>query len=415
MKNKKIIAYLTAVFMITTPFSVFAEDNKESLNNAISSAQSEAMPNAPTVISAVEKSGKLTIKWKTVKEANGYALVRINSKTGEYKCVYVNGQSYEWTDYAKKSSGFVYYIKSYVKNGQTKVFSLKTNIKITHQKSVTVPKTPSFKTPNKDKTAIRLKWNTVNCSGYQIFQYDTATKKYKLLKTIKNPKTDNLRISGLKSGTKYTFRIKAFTYDKNKKAVFGKTSPAYSVTTLKDTSKHKIVKKNGITYIDGILIANKTYGLPSSYNPGLTKTTQTAFRKMQQAAWNDGISLWIASGFRSYDYQAQLYQSYVNRDGKAAADRYSARPGYSEHQTGLAIDVNNPSSSFNDTKEAKWLSKNCWKYGFIIRYPQNKENITGYKYESWHVRYVGTSLAKKLTQSGKTLEEYFGITSKYAK
>ena len=172
--------------------------------------------------------------------------------------------------------------------------------------------------------------------------------------------------------------------------------------------------RDGITYVQGIMIANKTYPLPANYNPGLQKVAQDAFNEMQAAAAKEGLSLTICSGFRSYSTQKALYDKYVARDGQAAADRYSARPGHSEHQTGLAMDINKASSSFNGSKEAKWLAANCAKYGFIIRYPEGKESITGYMYESWHVRYLGKELAQKVTESGLTLEEYLNITSVYA-
>lgn len=171
--------------------------------------------------------------------------------------------------------------------------------------------------------------------------------------------------------------------------------------------------KNGVTYVDGILIANKSYSLPENYGNGLTAETQQAFYNMQAAAWNDGISLWICSGFRSYWTQYNLYWSYVNRDGQWAADTYSARPGHSEHQTGLAIDINDASSNFNGTPAAKWIAAHCAEYGFILRYPYGKEDKTGFMYESWHVRYVGKDLARKITDSGLCLEEYLGIDSYY--
>lgn len=175
------------------------------------------------------------------------------------------------------------------------------------------------------------------------------------------------------------------------------------------------VTKNGVTYIDGILVANKTYSLPSNYGTGLTNETLNAFNKMKNGAKEEGLNIYISSGFRAYSRQKTIYNNYVARDGKTAADRYSARPGHSEHQTGLAFDVNTISSAFNNTKEAKWLSSNCYKYGFILRYPKGKENETGYMYESWHFRYVGVDLATKLYNNGDwiTLETYFGITSKY--
>lgn len=181
------------------------------------------------------------------------------------------------------------------------------------------------------------------------------------------------------------------------------------------TSKgFKITEKDGITYIDGIMIANKTYSVPSSYNPGkLTADCQAAFNEMKQSAAEDGCELYISSGFRSYSLQKSLYERYCARDGKAAADRYSARPGNSEHQTGYAIDLNTIAYSFANTTEGKWVAANCYKYGFILRYPEDKESITGYRYEPWHIRYVGIALATDIYNSGLCLEEYFGITSRY--
>lgn len=183
---------------------------------------------------------------------------------------------------------------------------------------------------------------------------------------------------------------------------------------VENFTKQNIEKRNGVTYVNGILIANKTYSLPSSYNPGaLTAETQAAFNRMKNDAAAAGLNLWVCSGFRSYSYQDQLYNSYVARDGKAAADTYSARAGHSEHQTGLALDINMASDAFIGTPEAKWIAANCYKYGFILRYPQGKQNITGYKYEPWHVRYLGTETAKAVYDSGLTLEEYLGIDSVY--
>lgn len=169
-----------------------------------------------------------------------------------------------------------------------------------------------------------------------------------------------------------------------------------------------------LTYIDGILIVNKTYALPPDYNPGVDPDAQAAFDKMQSEAAAEGLNIYISSGFRSYDYQAGLYERYVERSGKAEADRYSARPGHSEHQTGLAFDLNTIDITFADTAEYDWLKVHCAEYGFIIRYPENGESVTGYMYEPWHIRYLGTDIAKKVYDSGLTLEEYLGIDSKYS-
>ena len=191
------------------------------------------------------------------------------------------------------------------------------------------------------------------------------------------------------------------------------------VTTINGTQvvmnqNFSVKAPEGVTYINGILIVNKTYSLPSTYNPnGLLPCVQTAFNQMVNAAKGDGLSLWVASGFRSYSYQQSLYNRYVQQYGQTKADTFSARAGHSEHQTGMAIDVNNASDSFAGTKEAKWLAENCWKYGFIIRYPQEKQNITGFQYEPWHVRWLGKKWASIIYHSGLTLEEYLNIDSVY--
>ena len=177
---------------------------------------------------------------------------------------------------------------------------------------------------------------------------------------------------------------------------------------------YKAAKEDDNVFVDGILVVNKTYALPADYNPGVNSEAQAAFDRMQADAAAEGLNIYISSGFRSYDYQAGLYQRYVDKDGKAEADRYSARAGHSEHQTGLAFDLNSIEESFANTKEGKWVNQNCHKYGFIIRYPSDKEDITGYKWEPWHIRYLGGDTAQAVYDSGLCLEEYLGITSKYA-
>ena len=139
----------------------------------------------------------------------------------------------------------------------------------------------------------------------------------------------------------------------------------------------------------------------------LRKDAREAFEKMCEAATKDNIYIYAGSGYRSYQTQLYLYNTYVKRDGFKAAETYSARASYSEHQTGLAMDIANKSGfiSKND-KEYDWLVKNSYKYGFILRYPEGKENITGYMYEEWHYRYLGTALAKEVYDSGLTYDEY---------
>lgn len=177
---------------------------------------------------------------------------------------------------------------------------------------------------------------------------------------------------------------------------------------------YDIIQEDGFTYVNGVLIVNKTYSIPSDYYPGgLLPNCAASFNEMQLAAADEGLDIYISSGFRSYSSQSSIYSRYCARDGAAAADRYSARPGHSEHQTGLAIDLNSIEYSFADTAEGKWIAQNCWKYGFILRYPEGKEAQTGYRYEPWHIRYVGVNTATAVYNSGLCLEEYLGITSQY--
>lgn len=188
----------------------------------------------------------------------------------------------------------------------------------------------------------------------------------------------------------------------------------YSFTTA---TGHKAEIIDGITYIDGTLVVNKSFSLPKDYAPGLTDDIYYAFYEMVDAAATEGLSIWGVSDYRSWDEQDVLHKNYKEYDTPEEVERYSARPGHSEHQTGLAIDINvSMVQEFADTPEGKWLIAHSWEYGFIYRYPPEKEAYTGYIAEPWHYRYVGKELAAKLYNNGDwiTLEEYFGIDSRYS-
>ena len=189
-----------------------------------------------------------------------------------------------------------------------------------------------------------------------------------------------------------------------------RTTVAGESTT--ETTSNKVTS-NGSYYsikgkYDDIIIANKKYPLSPSYNPGEDATAKAAFVRLRNDMINQGFNVGHAySGFRSYDTQKTLYQNYANRDGHAAADRYSARAGYSEHQTGLAYDLTDRSGNLLEDKTATdWLNNNAYKYGFVVRYQPGKESVTGYMPEAWHIRYIGKE-AKEVYESGKSLEEYF--------
>lgn len=187
----------------------------------------------------------------------------------------------------------------------------------------------------------------------------------------------------------------------------------YVVEDKEQIGEHDITEKNGCTYIDGVIIANKTYSLPEDYDPGISQEALDAFDEMAADAEKEDLNIYISSDYRSYYDQERIYNNYVERDGKEMADTYSSRPGHSDHQTGLAFDLNSIDDSFGDTPESDWVAENAHKYGFIIRFPKGKEEYTGYQYEPWHIRYLGKDMAEKVYESGLSLEEFLGITSKY--
>lgn len=197
----------------------------------------------------------------------------------------------------------------------------------------------------------------------------------------------------------------------------------------KNTSKDIVIVENPEA-ID--VLVNRTHTLPDTYIPGdlveltdmptvlsnpevnqMRKPAYEALKELFAAAEEDGYDLYARSGYRSYNTQVSLYDSYAVAHGKEAADTFSAKAGQSEHQTGLVMDITCEAmnfqldDTFGETEEGKWVSKNAHKYGFIVRYPKEKEDITGYMYEPWHLRYLGVELATNVYESGLSLDEYF--------
>ena len=189
---------------------------------------------------------------------------------------------------------------------------------------------------------------------------------------------------------------------------------AGSKSQVASQKKAEVVDKGDHYSIQGkydeIVIANKHYPLSKDYNPGENPTAKAELLKLIAAMQEAGFPISDHySGFRSYETQTQLYQDYVNKDGKAEADRYSARPGYSEHQTGLAFDlIGTDGDLVTEEKAAQWLLDHAADYGFVVRYLKGKEKETGYMAEEWHLRYVGKE-AKEIAASGLSLEEYYGF------
>ena len=183
---------------------------------------------------------------------------------------------------------------------------------------------------------------------------------------------------------------------------------------------HPFYENTRKTKDEGILtIVNKYNYVTRDYIPKdlieinnlkINKEAYEAYLEMKEAMNKDNLNIRIISAYRSYDYQENLYNNYLKYETRTLVDTYSARPGYSEHHTGLAIDIDNGQLDYNKfylTKEFNWMNDNAYKYGFILRYPKDKEKITGYKYEPWHYRYVGKEVAEYIKKHNSTYEEYY--------
>ncbi len=210
----------------------------------------------------------------------------------------------------------------------------------------------------------------------------------------------------------------------------GKAAPAKQNTQVqRSVQENTAGEKVPVKKAAAPLLINKTHSLPEGYvpsrlvNPSVptvssakTKMTPEAAKALEslfKKAKKDGISLTAISGYRSYERQRAIFSSNTKKYGSAAAaNRFSARPGQSEHQTGLAMDVSSAamgftlSQSFANTREGRWLKENAPYFGFILRYPKGKEGITGYQFEPWHIRYVGEAAAMEIKARNLTLEEY---------
>ncbi|MEG1469336.1 MAG: M15 family metallopeptidase [Anaerovoracaceae bacterium] len=253
-------------------------------------------------------------------------------------------------------------------------------------------------------------------SGYKIFRANEKNGDFKIIKTINSVNTRRFVDTGLKTGATYYYKVAGCSVD-------------YDAISLSTPSTTIGIKVKGVIKSDPkdkLMIVNKNNKMSSKYVPTNLRSltgystsdvkvksyVKTAYIKLYNAAKEDGHTIKAVSGYRSYALQKYLFNYYVSVDGLKEAERASARPGTSEHQTGLAIDVSSASVGYDllerygNEKEGKWLKNNAYKYGFIIRYEQGKEKRTGYMYEPWHIRFVGKEAAKYITENDLTLEQY---------
>lgn len=193
----------------------------------------------------------------------------------------------------------------------------------------------------------------------------------------------------------------------------GLDSPFYQDTKQSDKLNKITILVNKYIYLPEDYIPNNLTKISSEFSSStkeLVYEAKEAFEKMAISAKEEGYSIRAISAYRSYSYQKGLYDNYVSQDGVELADTYSARPGYSEHQTGLVVDVDNGKVDFNrfeETEEFNWMNSHAHEYGFILRYPKGKEDITGYDYEAWHYRYVGKEIATFMKNNNLTFDEYY--------
>ena len=371
MKNKKVILILTLIIIILLVLFFIHKYNTITYKEKMIINIGEKVPTIKDVVDKKDlKKINSQIKWKKLKI--------------EKKKAYYSGTYYGTFKFNKKN----YPVKLIVKDKESPKIENVKDIEIYVGEKIDLLKDIKVTDNSHDKLKTKVEG-----------KYDLSKVGEYKLKVISIDKSKN------KTEKEFKLTVKEKPKQETKKE-----------ETKSVPKNSRVTERNGMYYIDGVLIVNKTYPLPRNYNPGgLLNEFMSNFNVMKETASKEGINLWIKSGFRSYDTQNTIYNNYVARDGQRNADAYSARPGHSEHQSGLAADINSLDQSWINTKEGQWLNNNCYKYGFIIRYPRGKESQTGYIYEPWHIRYVGKDLAKKLYNSGNwiTIEEYFKITSKY--
>ena len=244
------------------------------------------------------------------------------------------------------------------------------------------------------------------------YSYFEMTEPYREVEAlyINGEKTARIRFNGKYHDAEVAWRFEGYegTYP------FREFERKYIGDVKTPETRYTGTNRTQMVSIQGILIANKTYSLPEAYAPGEHPAAREAFNIMQADAQAAGLSIYVASGYRDYRLQTLIYNRNSALYGQSRTDTFSARPGHSEHKTGMAFDLNTISGSFGKSREGEWVRDNGHRYGFIIRYPEGKEKLTGYQYEPWHIRYLGIEMATKVYDSGLCLEEYFGIPSAYA-
>lgn len=401
----RIIAMLVVAAVLFTAFhlTAFAAESLKTPEVSVSTSTIE-----PTTSGVSRYNPTIKLLWKKVDGANRYYIYRRDTQKGKLTLIADTSKLYYKDKGLELDKTYYYKVIAYkITDGKVKA---KSDCSSTVKTAVTALEVPNVTAFSKTDSSIEISINEVKgATRYYIYFSTSKTDGYQCIGYTTN---SAYTLTNLENSTNCYFKVRAA------KEIDGKVYKSeYSDAIICKTKD----QSDGLTYINGILIVNKTYPLPSSYDPGgLTKDTYDAFQELVKGAAKDGINIYLSSGFRSYSHQTKIYNEYVYYYGQENADMFSARPGHSEHQAGIAIDVNIFDDSFIGTPEAIWLEKHCNEYGFIIRYPQDKQDITGYQYEPWHIRYVGKETAQAIREAANnagdpylTLEEYLSIDSYY--
>lgn len=370
---------------------------------------------------------KIKIGWAKVPGADGYEVYRSTTSDGKYSRV---GTVTKCSTVSFTNSGvttgrtYFYRVRAYRMIDGKKVYSPYTKHK---SGKALLPVPTNIKTKNVTTSSAALTWKKVTgADGYEVYRANTKNGTFSKIGTLTKGSTLNYTNKNLTTGKTYHYKVRAYRTVNGKK-VYSKFSE-----TLKQKIPAPVVDRS----LETLRLVDKQNGLPKNFVPKdlitpnvrfstnvaerkkMTKEAGRALEKMFNDANKAGIVLYAQSGYRSYATQQSIYQSNVKRYGQKETDKFSAKPGHSEHQTGLAMDITSKSVNFNltekfaDTKEGKWLIKNASKYGFIISYPKGKTHLTGYIYEPWHYRYVGVEHALFIDINNLTLKEYL---DKYGK
>lgn len=281
---------------------------------------------------------------------------------------------------------------------------------------------------------ILIIFGTTKLMSFILKNVDTHKNKNEVIDKINNKKEDTEKEKKLKELNNINKKVKYFKMDNLDRYInYKNKNPDKEIKQIiKDVNMdldkepyEDMIKAANLNSIN-ILVNKHNYltedyvpenleNINSSYalsNMKMVSEAKNAFENLSKDAAKQNLKVIAMSTYRSYEYQVDLYNRYVKTDGKEAADTYSGRPGNSEHQTGLAVDVYNVKdtyTNFEKTKEYTWMQDNAYKYGFILRFPKDKENETGYEFESWHYRYVGLEAAKYIKEHNISFEEYCAI------